>query len=484
MARTPEQWLPLLAKRIDECRPRVQLLKRYIDGDAPLPEGRENVRESWKRFQKDSRTNLGELIVEAVTDRIVPKGIVVAGDSQSDIAKQAQRIWRDNRMDSVFQEWLRDGLALKRSYLTCWKGDDGRAIITSDSLETMYAAADPLQPWRVRAALRCWRDPDMGSDHALVWSEDAYQNFWRPSMVDAPQGNALTTLVQGKWYPDPEKPDPVFTGKKPPVAVYNNPGGKGEYETHLDVINRINKGVLNRLVIEAMLAFRQRALRRKEGGEPLPKVDANGNEIDWAKILEYAPGALWDLPPGVDIWESGTTDITPLLAGSKDDFRHLSAVTRTPLPMLMPDNTNTSAAGAISTESGYISKCGRRLTEAKLGAEAVLVEALRAEGTEGLEDMTVDLQFEPVEMVSTSEKYQAAQAAKAAGQSVKSIQRDILGWGPDEIRQDALDRADEALRAMALMPQPAQQQQPRPQQMPQPMQRRPVSDSAGNGRPR
>lgn len=483
MARTPEQWLPLLAKRIDECRPRVQLLKRYIDGDAPLPEGRENVRESWKRFQSDARTNLGELIVEAVTDRIVPKGIVVAGDSQSEIAKQAQRIWRDNRMDSVFQEWLRDGLALKRSFLTCWKGDDGRSVITADSLESMYAAADPLQPWRVRAALRCWRDPDMGSDHALVWSEDSYQNFWRPSMVDVQQGTALTTLVQGKWYPDPENPDPVFTGKKPPVAVYNNPGGKGEYETHLDVINRINKGVLNRLVIEAMLAFRQRALRRKEGGEPLPKTDEHGNEIDWAKILEYAPGALWDLPPGVDIWESGTTDITPLLAGSKDDFRHLSAVTRTPLPMLMPDNTNTSAAGAISTESGYISKCGRRLTEAKLGAQAILLDALRTEGVDGLEEMNVDLQFEPVEMVSTSEKYQAAQAAKGAGQSIKSIQRDILGWGPDEIRQDETDRAMEALRTMTLANNAAPQQN-RSLGQSRPPQNAPMNDSTGNGRPR
>ena len=463
---TPEEWLPVLAKRLDNDATRVKFLRRYMDGDAPLPEGRANVRESWKRFQRDARTNWGQLILEAVTDRIVPKGILVDGSADNDLAVQARRVWRDNRMDSVFATWLRYGLAMRQSYLTCWTGDDGRAVITADSPESMIVASNPLQPWRIRAAARFWRDIDRGADYAIVWSEDAYQTFTRPSRMDQAvqtgidstrfnpstgyvAGPVLTELMQGTWTPDESTPDQVSTGRPPPVVVYNNPGMVGEYEPHLDVINRINQQMLDILSIVSMLAFRQRALKRTDTGEPLPQVDENGNAIDWAARLEYAPGALWDLPPGIDIWESQTTDILPLLAGVKDHIRQLSAVTRTPLPILMPDNTNTSAAGAISAETGYIAKCGARLSEAKIGGEAILVKALELEGDIQL-DATVDLQFEPIERVSTAEKYQAAQTAKAAGQSIKSIQRDILGWGPDEIRQDSLDRADELLTAMTL----------------------------------
>lgn len=444
MAQTPAEWLPILAKRLDDRTPRVQLLKRYMDGDAPLPEAGSDTREAWQRFQRQSRTNWGNLILEAVTDRIVPKGITVGGDPQSEVAVQAQRIWRDNRMDAVFQEWLRHGLALRESYLTCWQGSDGRAVITADSPETMIVAADPLQSWRVRAAARFWRDIDAELDYALVWSQDGYQYFTRPARDDKAQ---IERMVQGKWNQQEYTP----TGRPPSIVVYNNPGGVGEYETHTDLINRINEGILNRLVIVAMQAFRQRALERTDGN-PLPKKDDAGNDIDWGTIFSPAPAALWDLPPGVKIWESQTTDIGNLLTASKDDIRQLAAATRTPVPILMPDNTNTSAAGAISAETGYISKCGTRLSQAKIGGEAILVKALEMEGVEGLEDLNVSLEFEPVERVSTAEKYQAAQAAKAAGQSQKSIQRDILGWGPDEIAQDAIDRADEALRAIALMP--------------------------------
>ena len=421
-----------------------------MDGNAPLPEGRDNVRESWKRFQRDARTNWGQLILEAVTDRIVPKGITVAGDSQSEVAVQAARIWRDNRMDSVFQQWLRDGLAFRRSFLTCWTDDaDRRAVITADSPESMYVAVDPLQKWRVRAALRCWRDPDESVDYALVWSEDSWQRFMRPSMQTTENGSTvLSSLVQGKWYADSRV---TVTGTAPPVVVYNNPGGVGEYEPHVDVINRINKTSLDILSIVAMLAFRQRALKPQNGADPLPAADENGNAIDWATRLEYAPGALWDLPPGIDVWESQATDITPLLGGMKDHIRQLSAVTRTPLPILMPDNTNTSAAGAISAEQGYITKCGTRLTEARIGGEAILLKALQIEGVEGLEDSTVSLEFENVEMVSLVEKYQAASQAVGV-QSKKSIQRQILGWGPDEIRQDEVDAAGEAMRNMLMVP--------------------------------
>ncbi|WP_457149781.1 phage portal protein [Mycobacteroides abscessus] len=454
MASTPEEWLPILTKRIDDNMPRVRLLERYVSGDAPLPEQSKNTKASWKAFQKMSRTNWGMLIRDSVSDRIVPNGITVDGSADSETAKQAQRIYRDNRMDAVVRQWLDYGLTFRDSYLTCWQGNDGQAIITADSPETMYAAVDPLQPWRVRAAIRYWRDIDEEKDFAFVWVNGARQKFSRPCYVQNINSKRLMTRISGGWEPET---DLIETDGAPPVVVYTNPGGAGVFETHIDIINRINSGVLQRLSTMAMQAFRQRALK-KDGDEPLPAVDDKGNAIDYAAIFEPAPGALWDLPPGVDIWESATTDASPMLAASKEDIRQLSAATKTPLPMLMPDSANQSAEGAMNTEKAFIFKCEACLAVVKLGLEAIIVKALETEGVTKIGN--VEVSFEEPARVTLSEKYSAAAQAAAAGEPWGSIARNILKYSPDQIAQVEKDRAKEAAAAPQVAP-------PAPQDFPQ-----------------
>ena len=442
---TPEEWLPVLTARLDANNPRYRLLTRYVNGDAPLPEMGANVRMSWVKFQRMSRTNWGELIRDAVVDRIVPNGIVIQGKNDSPEALQAKRIWRDNRLDTVFKDWLRYGLTYGKSYLTVWRDDDGKAVITADAPDTMWAATDPLQPWRVRAAIRWWRDKDEKMDYAMVWTDNAWQRFSRsiysdPHIADSP----VWTRAQGKW--DADGAATPTLSNEPPVVVFTNPGEAGEFENHLDLINRINHGTLQILAITAMQAFRQRGIK----GGLLPQKDEYGNDIDWTKVFEAAPGALWNLPEGLDIWESQQTDVSPLLLEAKDHIRQLSAVTRTPFSTLIPDSANQSAEGAKETKEGLIFKSQERLTVAAVGAEAALVKALAVEGTELTDAQTLELLFEPVSMVTLSEKYQAASMAKAAGESYRSIARNILGYTPEQIAQDALDRADEMLAGMAI----------------------------------
>lgn len=442
---TPAEWLPILTARLDANNPRYRLLTRYVNGDAPLPEMGANVRQSWIKFQRMSRTNWGELIRDAVVDRIVPNGILIDGKNDSPKALQAKRIWRDNRLDTVFKDWLRFGLTYGRSYMTVWRGDDGKAIVTADAPDSMWAATDPLQPWRVRAAIRWWRDNDEKRDYAMVWTKTSWQRFYRSIYTDPNRASEspLWLRAQGEWTPDGE-PTPTLAGD-PPVVVYTNPNMAGEFENHLDLINRINNGTLQILAITAMQAFRQRGIK----GGLLPQKDEMGNDIDWTKVFEAAPGALWNLPEGLDIWESQQTDVNPLLAEAKDNIRQLSAVTRTPFSTLIPDSANQSAEGAKETKEGLIFKSAERLTVAAVGAEAAIVKALAVEGTELNDDETLELLFEPVSMVTLSEKYQAANMAKAAGESWRSIARNILGYSPEQIAQDAVDRADELLAAIA-----------------------------------
>ncbi len=440
---TPEEWLPILTKGLDDERAaRLAELKRHMDSDAPLPEMGRNLRASWQRFQKESRTNWGALIVGSVADRIVPIGVEVAGSTESSEAAHAQRIWRDNRLDVIIKDLVREGVAYRDAYLCVTRDDAGRAIITTESPLSTWADMEPARKWKARAAIKTWRDTVAGRDYAYVWAPGGGQRFSRP----ARKGHSVRLRVSSTdWVPDAEVD---ISAGGIPIHVFQNPTGSGEFELHLDLINRINRGVLGRLVIAAMQAFRQRALKRKSTPDTgLDDQDGDDNDQDWSVVFEPAPGALWDLPPDVDLWESQVTDMTPILAASKSDLRDLAAVTRTPLPMLVPDGQ--SATGAAEMASGLVFKSRDVLKVVEVVVAAAILDAMRFEGAEP--SGTIKILSENPERVTLSEKYSAAAQAKAAGESWRSIQRNILGRTPDQIRQDAADRAAEQLASATLL---------------------------------
>lgn len=455
---TAEDWLKVLTRRMDLRRLTVLMLKSYVDGNAPLPEMTSDTKQSWAAFQRRARTNWGELICDSVVDRVVPNGISVGGSVSSDKAKRAQKIWRDNRMKSVFNSWLRYGLIYGQSYLTIWKGSgDTDPIITADSPETMDVVTDPLQHWKPKAAIKVWRDIESGIDYAMVWTgKGPPVKFQRSAYVRIETkiipSKWLVNLAEGAWFRSQNQTETTqeFADAPIPIVVYNNPGGHGDFETHIDLINRINLGILQRLVITAMQAWRQRII---EGGM-LPERDQAGNKIDYEKIFPPAPGALWNLPEGLTLKETQQIDIQPILLGGKEDVRQLSAVTRTPLPMLMPDNANISAEGAQATENGHIFRCDDRLSEASFGVEAAMTMAMLVANQELDDDEFVEVNFMEVDRVTFAEKYSAALAAHNAGESWPSICRNILGYSPEQIEQDRLDRIAEALLSSTLAPVP------------------------------
>ena len=458
---SPVDWLAKLTRRMDLSHARYRMLECYVNGDAPLPELSKDTREAWLDFQREARTNFGLLIRDAVCDRVIPAGVTVGGSVKTRAAKAAARIYRDNRMDRVIREFVEYGTTFGRSYLTVWRDDDGKAVVTADSPRTMIAATDPLQPWRVRASLRIWRDLDEGKDFAVVWAGKQKQKFSRECYSDAGQ-QVLMAHAVGGWTAVGEA---QATDSAPPVVVYDNLGGMGEFEPHIDIINRINREVLNQLTTLSMQAFRQRALQIDDKSHPgLPQQDQNGNKIDWAKLFEPHPAALWNLPPGVKVWESASTDTTPMGNAIRDSIRSLSAVTKTPLPMLVPDAQNQAAAGAENAEKSFIFKCERVVQGVKLATEAALVIALDVEGFSNVE--TISMAFEDPARVMLAEKYQAAVNARATGLAIATVQRLILGMTPEEIEQDAAERAKE---------QPPTSQQD-PPDSPQPDETGPLAD--------
>lgn len=435
VAVTPEEWLPVLAKRLDGRQKRIALNRSYSNGHAPMPEMGVNTKATWIAFQKKSRIDVGGLLAASMAGRMYPNGCMV-GDSRSNPAVvAARRVWRDNRLDVVFADAIWNMLSVSIGYLMLGVRG-GQPIITSEQPEQIITAPDPAQPWRARAALKAWRDPDDGNDYAISMVPGARQTFVRSSKNS--NGTPVATVVGDDWVPLGE----VESWDGPvPVFVLDNFNGVAEFEPHIDDIDRINLGKLQRLVITAMQAFKQRAIK---GG--LPPQDDDGNDIDWAKVFEPAPGALWDLPEGIDIWESPGTDIRPLLDGEKADLRDFAAVSRTPLDVFVPDNQ--SATGAANAQKGEIQKAKDRIARATAPLSAALLQALRILGLD--DGSTVEVLWEPPEHVSLTEKMAAAVQAKAAGKSQRWISQYIMGMTPDEITQEENDLAAEQLQAFTL----------------------------------
>jgi hypothetical protein len=442
MARTPEEWLPILAKRLDDRRTRIDVLRSYANGDAPLPEMGRTVRESWVRFQKTARANLGGLAVEAPANRMVPNGVQVGQANQDD--DRVRAIWRRNRLDVAIPDVIRDVLTTSFGYIVVGRDAFGLAVVTAEQPEFMYASTDPLQPWVSRAAIKVWRDVDAALDYAYVWVPGLRQRFARPAS-DEKTKRAWERASDGEWFPDGEPES--FTGPIPVFALENH-GGTGEFEEHTDLIDRINLGILQRLSTVSMQAFRQRALK---GG--LPATDENDNPIDYAATFQPAPGALWDLPEGIDVWESqdSSQGIRAMLESVKDDLREFSGTLSVPLGPMLQDAANQSAEGAAYNKEGLIFKVRDRIARFTPPLEAALETALRIEYPDVADNVT--LLWMPPEHVSLQEKYAAATQAKATGVPWRTIMTTILGYSAEQVDRMEVERAAEQLQLATLFPQ-------------------------------
>lgn len=443
---TPEEWLPVLAQRLDRRAPEISRLRSYTDGNAPLPEMGPNTRATWLAFQKKSRTNFGGIACQSHANRIRWRGVRVGDDAQSEVSLAARRIARDNRLAMQISDAVWDMLTARTGYLVAGV-DDGRALITAERPEQFYAEPDPVRPWRTRAALKVWRDTVAQIDYALVWVIGGRQRFTRASytMAAGSTDKIVRSVSSGGWVADgPLEP---YDGN-PPVWIFDRRDGMGLIEPHLDLIDRINLGKLQRLSTSAIQAFKQRALKRNEqaGGESLPETDPQtGQKIDWSAALEAAPGALWDLPIGIDIWESGSTDIRPLLDGEKHDAREFSAVTGTSVSTILPDSANQSATGAMATTQQQVDACVADIERIRLAVAACILVSLRIEGYDVNE--TIEADFENPAWVTLAEMWDAYSKAIASGMSVPTAQKQILGWSQDQIDEDERNRRREAARA-------------------------------------
>ncbi|MCT7364223.1 hypothetical protein [Mycolicibacterium llatzerense] len=114
-----------------------------------------------------------------------------------------------------------------------------------------------------------------------------------------------------------------------PVVRFDNLDGLGEYEPHLDLLDRINDTTLQRIIGFWYQALRQRAMfgNEDEGDEDEP----DSAPVDWNTMLNAGPGALWRFPSDFKLQELQQADFWPVIHPNPEDwFQRLSAMFMSP----------------------------------------------------------------------------------------------------------------------------------------------------------
>jgi hypothetical protein len=462
---SPGWWLRRLYNMLGNKKrqDRLQMLAKYRAGDPPPPRGADSAKESYEAFVKKARTNLAELIVSALAERIAPVGFATGQDNDETGDETVGMMWERAGMDvesSSLQDMI---LTYGEAFMIVGEKDDvtGAPVVTAEDPRWVVGDPDPANPRRLRAALKVIYDDTTNEDRAYLYMKGAVYVARRvrgpldPNPTGFERGPIMYFNPQS-WDWDNDRSGRPTHGDMPVVRFTNTKEAVGEFESHIDILDRINHQTLQCMVIGTMQAFRVRAVINLPDRHP----DTN-QEIDYTDVFRLDPGSIWQLPKDTTLWESETTDLRPILMAIKDDLTRLAAATRTPMHMLDPGGDNQSAEGANLQREGLVFKAETRIKRWRHAYAMVASLMLRVMGDEARADLSkLECRFAATERLSLAERADAASKAVATGLPMKTVLVRIWGYPPDEAERVLSEIADEKLlqaelaQALAAGPQP------------------------------
>lgn len=453
-------WLHRLRRSLANKAIVFDTLDAYARGESPLMDLAENVRDAYVKFQARSRTNFAGLVVEAMLNRTTITGFTT-GEADDLTDGDAWNMWQANHLDAESHVLHRAAFTMGEASVIVGPPDPdtGWPVITIEDPRQVITVMDPIRRRRTRVAMKTFTDE---------WTGDEHVYLYLPGFIY----RAGLNRRRGEWEWVEEEPQRLPFQQVPVVWMPNRldiDGRRtlGEFQDATDVLDRITTGVLQRLVIAAMQAFKQRVLKN------LPLYDENGEKIDYEGQFAADPAALWMVPQDVDVWESGPTDVTPILNAVRHDVQDLSAITRTPLAWLMPESANQSAEGATFAREGLTSKVADRCRSLSESWEQVIALGFRWMGDDERGDpLAWETLWMPPAEPSLAQRFDAAVKGQQAGVPFRYLMTEVIGMPRAQAEQaekdkDAADRkAEKAALAAAEAAAATRAQEPAPDETP------------------
>lgn len=453
---SPEWWLLRLGKRLAEDAPRFNKLESYWAGNPPLPHGNQRMRDAYRRLQRIARTNFGALVAEAVLERLKVVGFRAGGSSDDESDKKAWEWWQSNNLDADSSLVHRASVTLGRSYVIVGPDpdDESKPLVTVEDPRQVIHEASPTNRRKVKAALKTYWDDIENAQIAILYLEDAI-HFFRTERAVKNDTDAGRLWTSNSWNFDTQvSPDGSIEnelGEVPVTPFVNRPDmagrGLGEFEDVIDILDRINTVVLDRLVVSAMQAYRQR------WAKGVSLTDENGNQQD-----QFDPGAdlLWLVEDAdAQFGEFAATDLTPLVKAIEADVSHLAAITRTPPHYVLSGIVNASGDALSVAETGLVSKTDERQIEYGESWERVYRQVAKQFNGPDVE-WDAEVIWKDSQFRSLTERASASVQLKNADVPWRTRMR-LLDFTPAEIERMEDERQEDALNMMLMNPMLGQQ---------------------------
>lgn len=447
---TPSEWFDLLQSKFTETtrprwqdgrtrsdlaacsrelQPRYRLLDTlwsYYVGDPPLPEVADEYKDVFRDVMRKARSNYAPMSVAAMLDRMELQAISTVIDKDLNGDDLATQIMDESGFGAVFKDLLGYLFAMGESYGMVVPGDPTPTIHAIDPRRCV-GIPDSQNPVRLAAALVKGYDS--------ITKEQVAHLF-------LPGEKWKLTHDGTSWRRIPDSPE-LITGLDAlggiPVVRFENAFGLGEYEPHIDLLDRINDTTLQRIVGFWYQALRQRALQ----GDPDDGEDEYGEDsaesstdtLDGLRSrLKAGPGSMWMIPADFKIWESQQSDFGPFINAKRDDVKEFAAVTSTPLHLITPDAANGSAEGAGLMRESATAKVRDRRARITPSLKLLwrIAFAMAGDADRG---RVMQMHWGPIEFRTLAEM--ASAASQATGTlSVEKIGQKIWQMSPTEIDEN------------------------------------------------
>ena len=445
---TPQEWFDKLNARFTKAtRPEwsdklhrpvairarnevLDTLWSYNVGDAPLPQVEEGYEDAFRDVIRQGRCNYAPMCVSAMLDRMELRAVSTLIDNDAGGDDVAAKIMDESGFGAMAKDLFGYQFSMGESFAMAVDNDGDTPTAHAIDPRRCIGVPDRANPIRLRAALVKDYDPVEEAEQAHLFLP----------------GRRWDVAFDGtKWTVVNEDKPELITGLERlggvPVVRFLNPHGLGEYERHLDLLDRINDMTLKRLIIVAYQAFRQRAIIGDDDD------DDTAEPIDWnalaATVFKANPGALWKVPDGFKFWESQALDLSSILNAKRDDVKEFAAVTGTPLHLITPDAANGSAEGAGLMRESATSKIRDR--RARVTPQMKLLwRILFAFAGEADRGTSMKLHWGPIEFRTLAEK--ASASSQAVGTlSLQQRNEQIWEMSPEETEANINQIAAEAI---------------------------------------
>jgi hypothetical protein len=449
-------WLVRLAHQLGSGFPRLKMLESYRDGKAQIPEYANSVmREGMAATMRSANLNMAELISSTQVSRQTIQGFRTAAPGDDDGDSAAWTNWKRSGMRVRSRDFLRDAADFGEAHI----------LVTGPNVPDVLArplflpsngwttAVSPLStmPWLNERALVAGYDAVNQADVLTLFGPRFMRQAFRTTIVPTIPTDGTVWSPGANWSWVDERV-PLFTQDNPLVTL-QYPHGQGEFEKQISTLDRINKTILDRLIIVAMQAFKQRYLKG-ELPEYYPDDDPLGRKgmrINYNDVFKAGPDSLWVLGSGVEVDESTATDITPILTAVKDDTKIVAAATSTPMYILVPDAAAGSAEGASLARESFVAKVQDRNERVDTTVALAQGLAFQAQADMTRSDASqIETIFAPVTTESISTMAAASAQAKTGGLSQDAINTIVFQMTPAQLARERQARSDELFEQAQL----------------------------------